>query len=107
MVLGCPDSEWLVKIGPMERTAHAGSRAQAEEGAKALLLEAAAAVHGRAAELVPLLMEGLRCPTGCGGPETDEIAPEVQLQSYELNDGKWFSIATCSGFGYKAVCRRG
>lgn len=107
MILGCPGSEWLVKLGPMERTAHAGNRAQVEEGARALLLEAADAVHRKAAELVPLLMEGLGCPTGCGAPEVDEVAPEVELQSYELNDGKWFCIATCSGFGYKAVCRRG
>lgn len=106
-MLGCPGSEWLVKLGPMERTAHAGTRGQAEEGARGLLLEAAGAVQRKAAELVPLLMDRLRCPTGCGAPETDEVPPEAELQSYELNDGKWFCIATCSGFGYKAVCRRG
>lgn len=107
MLLGCPGSEWLVKLGPMERTAHAGSRSQAEDGARGLLLEAAQAVQRKAAELVPLLMEGLRCPTGCGAPKGDEVPPEVELQSYELNDGKWFCIASCSGFGYKVICKRG
>lgn len=106
-MLGCPDSEWLVKLGPMERTAHAGNRGQAEDGAKALLLEAAGEVHRKAAELVPLLMEGLRCRTGCGTPVSEQVAPEAELQTYQLDDGKWFCIATCNGFGYKAACRRG
>lgn len=107
MVLGCPDSEWIVKLGPMGRTVHAGTRSQAEDGAKGLLLEAAAAVQKKAADLVPMLMEGVRCGTGCGAPAAEPVAPEVQLQTYELNDGKWFCIALCGSFGYKVSCKRG
>lgn len=106
-MLGCPDSEWLVKLGPMERTVHAGTRGQAEEGAKGLLLEAAGEIQRKAADLVPLLMEGLRCRTGCGAPTSDPVSPEAELESYQLDDGKWFCIARCTAFGYKVACRRG
>jgi hypothetical protein len=106
MVLGCPESLWIVKLGPVERTNQAATREQAEEGARLLVLDVANQVHRKAAELVPGLREGARCGGGCGEPQVEEVRPQAEVRSYPLEDRSWFTIATCTGFGYKLACRR-
>lgn len=106
MILKCPDTEWVVRLGPLERTNQAAQREQAEEGAGRKALEAANRIHREAAPLALLLKEGVRCGTGCGDPEVIEEPPEADLYSYELDNGHWFCIAICKVFGYKLACRR-
>lgn len=107
MIINYPGSEWIIQFGSVSRTNHAGTKAQAEEGAKLKLMEAAKEVMEKARPLIPLLQEGAMCAGGECLPRAEEVAPEIFVVSYELNDGKWFSIAVVEKFGYKLVCKKG
>ncbi len=105
MVIECPGSEWIIKLGPISRTNHAGDRAQAEEGALQQVLEDAKEIMEKARPLIPLLQKGAVCAGDCT-PEVKEEDPEPQVVSYRLPDGKWFSIATSKVFGVKLECKK-
>jgi hypothetical protein len=106
-MLACPGSEWVLRLGPLTRTNAAGSREQSEEGARQQVLDDGQELMGKAAAMFPLLSKGAVCSSGCGGPELLEEAPEATVHSFQLPDGKWFSLATSNVFGAKLVCKRG
>ena len=99
--------EWIVKLGPISRTNQAVTRKQAEEGAVQQILEDTKALMVKAKELVPLLLKGSLCVGGECTPEPEEELAAPQVVSYQLNDGKFFSIASSGFFGLKLVCQRG
>lgn len=105
MLIKCPGSEWVVKLGPITRTNTSGSREQSVQGAIAQLEEDSGALLQQAAGLLPLLRKGALCAGDCGLPEpkTEGIDPEVA--TYQLPDGKWFTLASSGVFGYKLVCK--
>lgn len=105
MIVDSPGGEWVIKIGPVARTNHAGSRKVAEEGAARQALEDARALLEMAKPMIPLLLKGAMCVGDCE-PEADVEGPEPQVVSYQLPDGKWFSIAEEKAFGVKLVCRK-
>jgi len=106
IVVECPGSEWIVKLGPVSRINVAGSRKAAEEGALLGIREVVAAVMAKAKDLVPPLQQGAICAGDCGEPEVKEVEAKPTLWSYQLPDGKWFSMASSGVFGYQLVCRR-
>jgi hypothetical protein len=105
VIIDSSGGEWVIKLGPVERTNCEGSREQAEEGAARQLLEDAKEIMEKARTLLPLLVKGAVCPGECE-PEVKEESPEPLVVSYHLPDGKWFSIATAKAFGFKLVCRK-
>lgn len=105
MVVDSKGGEWIIKLGLITRTNQAGTRKQAEEGALQQLLEDTKALMEKAKELIPLLQKGAVCSGECEPQVQDEL-PDPQVVSYQLNDGKWFSIATSGAFGMKLVCKR-
>ena len=99
-------SDWVVKFGPLCRQNEASTRKQAEEGLTRMLLEAANPMLTVMAPLHKVFLEGAVCPSGCAEPELAEVKPEIEIFSYELPNGHWFSTGTASGFGLKLVCKR-
>jgi len=99
-------SDWLLKIGPLFGQNVASTRKQAEQGVTVKLLETAKPMLVTTAPLKPQLLEGIVCSSGCGAPEITEVAPEVEVFSYELPNGHWFSQGVVQPFGYKVVCKR-
>lgn len=99
-------SDWVVKFGPLSRQNEASTRKQAEEGLTRMLQEAANPMLTVVAPLHKIFLEGAVCPSGCAEPELVEIKPELEIFSYELPNGHWFSQGTASGFGLKLVCKR-
>ncbi len=104
-MINCPDAEWVMKLGPITRTNQAESREQSQEGAAQKVLQAVQKIMEKAQPLIPLLKEGAVCAGG-GEPEAKEDLPEVQVFSYQLENGKWFSIASSGLFGVKLVCKK-
>ena len=94
MNIGEPD--WIIKLGPITRTNHAGTKKQAEEGAVLQVREDVKAIMEIAKPLIPLLMKGIS-----EGEIAKEEIPVPEVVSYQLPDGKWFSIATSKVFGVK------
>jgi hypothetical protein len=99
-------SDWVVKMGPICRHNAASTRKQAEEGLAKMLTEASAPMLTVLAPLHKIFLEGAVCPSGCAEPEIVEIKPELEMFSYELPNGNWFSQGTADGFGLKIVCKR-
>jgi hypothetical protein len=100
MVIG--DFDWIIKLGPITKTNHAGSRVQAEEGAVQQVKDDVKVIMDIAKSLIPLLSKGVAL-TGGIEPVVKEEVPVPEVVSYELPDGKWFSIATSKVFGFKLV----
>ncbi len=99
-------SDWVAKLGPIYRQNVASTRKQAEEGVMRKLQDAATPMLTVLAPLHEIFLEGAVCPSGCAEPELAEIKPELEVFSYELPNGHWFSQVTASGFGLKLVCKR-
>ena len=98
--------DWVVKFGPLSRQTEASTRKQDEEGLTRMLLEAANPMLTVMAPLHKVFLEGAVCPSGCAEPELVEVKPEIEIFSYELPNGHWFSQGTATGFGLKLVCKR-
>jgi hypothetical protein len=105
MAINCPGSEWVLRMGPLTRTNQAGSRQQAVDGALRQVQEAVAQLLGRGRELLPPLVEGARCAGNCAEPQVQEDPADVSYVAYQLDDGKWFVVATAESFGFKLVCK--
>lgn len=99
-------SDWVAKLGPIYRQNVASTKKQAEEGVMRKLQDAATPMLTVLAPLHEIFLEGAVCPSGCAEPELAEIKPELEVFSYELPNGHWFSQGTASGFGLKLVCKR-
>lgn len=93
--------EWIIKLGPIERTNHAEKEKTAEDGALLKIKDAVKEIMEKAESLVPLLQEGVVAPGGFCEPVVKEDEPELSVISYELPDGKWFSVASSGTFGYR------
>lgn len=94
MNIGEPD--WIIKLGPITRTNHAGTKKQAEEGAILQVREDVKVIMETAKPLIPLLMKGVS-----EGEVAKEEVPVPEVVSYQLPDGKWFSISSSKVFGVK------
>lgn len=99
-------SDWVAKLGPLYRQNVAGTKKQAEEGLMKMLQEASNPMLLVLSPLHKIFLEGAVCPSGCAEPELAEIKAEIEIFSYELPNGNWFSQGTASGFGLKLVCKR-
>ena len=99
-------SDWVAKLGPLYRQNVATTKKQAEEGLMKMLQEASNPMLLVLSPLHKIFLEGAVCPSGCAEPELAEIKPEIEIFSYELPNGSWFSQGTASGFGLKLVCKR-
>lgn len=100
------NSDWIVKMGPICRQNVASTCKQAEEGLFKMLTEASTSMLGVLPSLHKIFLEGAVCPSGCSKPEIAEIKPELEIFSYELPNGHWFSQGTADNFGLKIVCKR-
>ena len=98
MTIGDPD--WIIKLGPITRTNHAGTKKQAEEGAALQVKEDVKVIMDTAKPLIPLLSKGVIMAGGVE-PVVKEEVPVPEAVSYQLPDGKWFAIATSKTFGVK------
>ena len=98
MTIGDPD--WIIKLGPITRTNHASTKKQAEEGAALQVKEDVKVIMDTAKPLIPLLSKGV-IVAGGAEPVVKEEVPVPEVVSYQLSDGKWFSIATSKVFGVK------
>jgi len=98
--------EWIIKLGPVERTNHAEKKNFSEDGALLQVKEAVKEIMETAKPLIPLLQKGFTAPGGFGEPEVKEDPPELEVISYKLPDGTWFSIANSGTFGYKLECKK-
>lgn len=105
-MLASPGSEWVLKMGPLQRQNSAGSRELSESGAKQMLLEDATQLLKAVSELKLQLLKGTVCATGCGAPDLIQETPDVELHSFQLPNGSWFSLATSNAFGLKVVCKK-
>ncbi len=105
MITGFSETDWIIRLGRITRTNHAGGREQAEEGALRQVTDDANTAMEKARELVPFFIKGVTCPSGCAGPEVKDEVPVPKVLSYQLSDGKWFSIASAENFGFKVVCK--
>lgn len=105
MIVGCPDKEWIIQLGPVTKTNQAGSQKQAEEGAAQKITDAVKEIMDKARELVPLVSSNASCVSGCELTIKEEI-PDPQVLSFQLPDGKWFSIASSKVFGMKLVSQK-
>ncbi len=106
MVIECPGSEWVLKLGPVSRTNTASTREQSVQGALQQIREDTRALLDQAKALLPLLQKGAVCAGECGEPEPKEEGIDPQIVSYQLPDGKWFSVASSGIFGYRLVCKK-
>ncbi len=100
MTIGDPD--WIIKLGPITRTNHAGTKKQAEDGAALQVKDDVKVIMDTAKPLIPLLSKGVIFPGG-NEPVVKEEVPVPEVVSYQLPDGKWFTIATSKVFGVKLV----
>ena len=107
VMIDCPGSDWVLKIGPIERQNSSGSREQSETGAKQMVLDAANDMLKTVLPLGPELVKGIVCSSGCGTPELAQEDPDVELASYQLPAGNWFTLAVSNVFGLKVVCKKG
>ena len=98
MTIGDPD--WIIKLGPITRTNHAGTKKQAEEGATLQVKEDVKVIMEAAKPLIPLLSKGVILAGGAEHVVKEEV-PVPEVVSYQLPDGKWFAIATSKVFGVK------
>ena len=98
MTIGDPD--WIIKLGPITRTNHSGTKKQAEEGAALQVKEDVKVIMDTAKPLIPLLSKGIVLAGGAE-PVVKEEVPIPESVSYQLPDGKWFAIATSKVFGVK------
>ena len=105
-MIDCPGSEWVLKLGPIERQNTSGSREQSETGAKQMVLDAANAMLKTVSPLGPELMKGLVCSSR-GTLEIAQEEPDVELASYQLPAGNWFTLAVSNVFGLKVICKKG
>jgi len=105
-MIDCPGSEWVLKIGPIERQNSSGSREQSEAGAKQMVLDAANAMLKTVLPLGPELLKGMVCD-GHGTVELAQEDPDVQLASYQLPAGNWFTLGVSNVFGLKVVGKKG
>ena len=94
------DTDWIIKLGPITRTNHAGTKKQAEDGAVLQVKEDVKVIMDTARPLIPLLSKGVIL-VGGAEPVVKEELPVPEVVSYQLPDGKWFSIATSKVFGVK------
>jgi hypothetical protein len=106
MVIECPGSEWVIKLGPLSRTNGASTREQASQGALQQVREDSRTLLDQAKSLLPLLEKGAIGAGECGKPESKEEGISPQIATYQLPDGNWFSVATSGVFGYKLVCKK-
>jgi len=97
MVIG--DADWIIKLGPITRTNHAGTKKQAEDGAVLQVKEDVKVIMDTAKPLIPLLKKGVVFDSG--EPVVKEEVPVPDVVSYQLPDGKWFAIASSKVFGVK------
>lgn len=98
MTIGDPD--WIIKLGPITRTNHAGTKKQADDGAALQVKEDVKVIMEAAKPLIPLLSKGVILAGGAE-PVVKEEVPVPEVVSYQLPDGKWFAIATSKVFGVK------
>ena len=98
MTIGDPD--WIIKLGPITRTNHSGTKKQAEEGAALQVKEDVKVIMDTAKPLIPLLSKGV-IMAGGAEPVVKEEVPVLEVVSYQIPDGKWFAIATSKTFGIK------
>jgi hypothetical protein len=105
MMLGNPETEWVAKLGPITRTNQAKAKEQAESGARQKVSDAVKAIMEKVRPAIPLLKEGAQCAGG-GVPEAKEELGEVQVHSYQLDKGDWFTVASSGAFGVKLVCKK-
>lgn len=106
MVIECPGTEWVIKLGPLSRTNTATTRDQSVQGALQQVREDSRTLLDQAKTLLPLLEKGAVCAGECGEPEPKEEGINPQVVSYQLPDGKWFSVASSGIFGYRLVCKK-
>jgi hypothetical protein len=99
-------SQWVIKLGPLERQNGAATREQSEAGARRMVLDAGKALMAKAKEMAPEFLLNVNGPTGAGTPELVEEAAEVDLHSYELPNGSWFTLGCSNCFGFKVTCRK-
>ena len=102
MVIG--DLDRIIKLRPIIRTNHAGNKEQAEEGALQQVKDDVKALMEQGKGLLPLLQKGFVCADSEVVVKEEVTVPEVI--SYELTDGKWFSIAGSKNFGFKLVSKK-
>jgi len=100
-------TEWIIKLGPIERTNYAGSKEQAEEGAIVQIQEGVKEIMDVAKPLIPLLQKDFAVPSGFSEPEVKEDAAEIKVYSYHLPNRSWFAISSSGTFGYKLECKKG
>lgn len=105
MVISCPGEEWAIKMGPITRTNEAATRKQAEDGALQQINEGVKEIMEAAKPLIPLLLKGASCAGDCT-PAAKDAGPEAALQTYMLNNGSWFCIASSGFFGVKIACKK-
>ena len=98
--------EWIIKLGPLERTNHSKNKKKSEDGALLQVKEDIAEIIEKAKPLIPLLQKGFAVPGGFEEPEVKEDPPELEVISYKLHDKTWFSIASSGTFGYKLECKK-
>lgn len=99
-------SDWVLKIGPLYRQNVAGSKEQAESGVVTKLNEAAAPMLKAVQPLQPELLKGVICASGCAAPALAEVAPIVEVFTFQLPNGDWLAQGVIEGFGYKVVCKK-
>lgn len=103
---GTGTSEWGIRLGPITRNNTANTREQAESGAQQMVLDVANKMLQTSIQLGPDLLTGVAVPTGCKEAELVQEAPDVELASYQLPNGSWFTLATSNIFGFKVVCKK-
>jgi hypothetical protein len=97
-------SDWAVKFEEIIRTNNANTKEQAEEGAIRQITEDTKALMEKGKELAKYYIKPGQYPTE-SKPEIKEEVPVPKAVSYQLNDGKWFTIAESGVFGFKIVCK--
>jgi hypothetical protein len=98
------DSDWALKFGVIIRTNNANTKEQAEEGAIRQVSEDTKALMEKGKELAKYYIKPGQYPTE-SKPEIKEEIPVPKAVSYQLNDGKWFTIAESGVFGFKVVVK--
>ena len=97
VMIDCPGSEWVLKIGPIERQNSSGSREQSETGAKQMVLDAANAMLKTVLPLGPELVKGIVCSSGCGTPELAHAPCDCLRRDRFGNRWRLFLMAMARG----------